>query len=96
MRTVKNRFLEAKTERDIDGQVSKILRGLSNPTTAIELADVRALLELEVGSGTDRLRCGADGVENRESQVAGDSGVLTIMLELFSPGQALRSVCVNL
>lgn len=47
MRTVKNRFLEAKTERDIDGQVSKILRGLGNPTTAIELADVRALLELD-------------------------------------------------
>lgn len=47
MRTVKNRFLEAKTARDIDGQVSKILRGLGNPTNAIELADVRALLELD-------------------------------------------------
>ncbi|MDP8989891.1 MAG: DUF955 domain-containing protein [Acidobacteriota bacterium] len=47
MPTVKNRFLEAKTARDIDGQVSKILRGLGNPTTPIELADVRALLKLD-------------------------------------------------
>lgn len=47
MRTVKNRFLEAKTVRDIDDQVSKILRGLGNPTDRIELADVRALLELD-------------------------------------------------
>ena len=47
MRTVRNRFLEARTVRDIDAQVSKILRGLGNPTSAIELADVRDLLELD-------------------------------------------------
>lgn len=47
MRTVKNRFLEARTARDIDAQVSKILRGLGNPTGPIELTDVRALLELD-------------------------------------------------
>ncbi len=47
MRTVRNRFLEAKTARDIDGQVSKILRGLGNPTGPVDLADVRALLNLD-------------------------------------------------
>ena len=47
MRTVRNRFLEARTARDIDAQVSKIFRGLGNPTSAIELADVRDLLELD-------------------------------------------------
>lgn len=47
MRTVKNRFLEANTVRDIDAQVSKILRGLGSPTGPIDLADVRTLLELD-------------------------------------------------
>ena len=47
MRTVRNRFLEARTARDIDAQVSKILRGLGNPTGAIDLAEVRELLELD-------------------------------------------------
>ncbi len=47
MRTVKNRFLEARTARDIDAQVTKILRGLGNPSGPIELADVRALLILD-------------------------------------------------
>ena len=47
MRTVKNRFLEAKTVRDIDDQVSMILRGLGNPTDRVDLADVRTLLELD-------------------------------------------------
>jgi hypothetical protein len=47
VRTVRNRFLEAKTARDIDAQVTKILRGLGNPTTPIVLDDVRALLELD-------------------------------------------------
>lgn len=47
MRTVRNRFLEARTARDIDAQVTKILRGLGNPTTPIVLDDVRALLELD-------------------------------------------------
>lgn len=47
MRTVKNRFLEARSARDIDAQVSKILRGLGNPTGPIDLDDVRSLLELD-------------------------------------------------
>ncbi len=48
MRTIKNRFIEARTARDIDAQVTKILRGLGNPTTPIELADVRELLKLDL------------------------------------------------
>lgn len=47
MRTVRNRFLEARTARDIDGQVTKILRGLGNPKGPIDLDDVRALLKLD-------------------------------------------------
>ena len=47
MRTVRNRFLEARSARDIDAQVSKILRGLGNPTGPIDLDDVRSLLELD-------------------------------------------------
>lgn len=47
MRTVRNHFLEAKTARDIDAQVSKLLRGLGNPTGPIDLADVRELLKLD-------------------------------------------------
>lgn len=47
MRTVRNRFLEARTARDIDAQVTKILRGLGNPTGPIDLDQVRALLELD-------------------------------------------------
>ena len=47
MRTVRNRFLEARTARDIDAQVTKILRGLGSPTTPIVLDDVRGLLELD-------------------------------------------------
>lgn len=55
MRTIRNRFLETKTARDIDAQVSKILRGLGNPQGPIDLADVRELLELdrEYYSSTD-------------------------------------------
>ena len=45
MRTVKNRFLEAKTVRNIDDQIAKILPRFGNPTDRIDLADVRALLE---------------------------------------------------
>ena len=48
MQTVKNRFLEAKTVRDIDDQVAKILPRFGNPTDRIDLADVRALLELDL------------------------------------------------
>jgi hypothetical protein len=47
VRTIKNRFLEARTVRDIDAQVTKILRGLGNPKGPIVLDDVRALLELD-------------------------------------------------
>lgn len=47
MRTIKNSFLETRTARDIDAQVSKILRGLGNPTGPIVLDDVRALLDLD-------------------------------------------------
>jgi hypothetical protein len=47
VRTIRNRFLEARTARDIDAQITKILRGLGNPTGPIELADVRALLQLD-------------------------------------------------
>jgi hypothetical protein len=49
VRTVRNRFLEARTARDIDGQVTKILRGLGNPKGPIDLDDVRALLKLDRG-----------------------------------------------
>lgn len=44
---MKNRFLDTRTARDIDAQVGKILRGLGNPETPIELADVFALLKLD-------------------------------------------------
>ena len=47
MRPIKNRFLEERTARDIDTQVTKILRGLGNPTRPIELAEVRELLTLD-------------------------------------------------
>lgn len=47
MRPIKNRFLEERTARDIDTQVTKILRGLGNPARPIELAEVRELLELD-------------------------------------------------
>jgi hypothetical protein len=47
VRTIKNRFLETRTARDIDIQVSKILRGLGKPTGPIELAQVRDLLKLD-------------------------------------------------
>jgi len=47
VRTIKNRFLEARTVSDIDTQVAKILRGLGNPTKPIDLTDVRTLLKLD-------------------------------------------------
>jgi hypothetical protein len=47
VRTVRNRFLEARSARDIDAQVTKILRGLGNPTGPIDLDEVRSLLELD-------------------------------------------------
>jgi hypothetical protein len=45
--TVRNRFLETRTARDIDTQVTKILRGLGNPTGPLDLDQVRALLKLD-------------------------------------------------
>ena len=47
MRTIRNRFLDEKTARDIDAQVGKILRGLGNPVGPINLAEVRELLKLD-------------------------------------------------
>jgi hypothetical protein len=47
VRTIRNRFLEARTARDIDAQVAKILRDLGNPTGPIVLDEVRALLVLD-------------------------------------------------
>ena len=47
MRTIKNRFLETRTARDIDTIVAKVLRDLSNPQGPIELAEVRELLKLD-------------------------------------------------
>jgi Zn-dependent peptidase ImmA (M78 family) len=47
VRTIKNRFLEVRTARDIDAQVAKILRGLGNPTGPIILDEVRELLNLD-------------------------------------------------
>jgi hypothetical protein len=47
VRPIKNRFLEERTARDIDTQVTKILHGLGNPTRPIELAEVRELLKLD-------------------------------------------------
>jgi hypothetical protein len=44
---VKNRFLDTRTARDIDAQVGKMLRGLGNPETSIDLSDVFALLKLD-------------------------------------------------
>jgi len=41
--------LSERTRRDIDVQVSKILRGLGNPTPPLVLGDVRALLRLDLG-----------------------------------------------
>jgi hypothetical protein len=47
VRPVKNRFLEARTARDIDALVTKILRDLGQPTSPIDLAEVRELLKLD-------------------------------------------------
>jgi len=47
VRTVRNRFLEARTARDIDTQVTKIIRGLGNPSGPINLDEVRELLKLD-------------------------------------------------
>jgi hypothetical protein len=44
---VRNRFLEPLTFRDIDAQVSKVLKGLGNPTPPLNLDEVRELLRLD-------------------------------------------------
>ena len=44
---MKNRFLEARTARDIDNQVGKILRGLGSPVPPLVLADVFELQKLD-------------------------------------------------
>ena len=44
---MRNKHLDKRTRTDIDGQVSKILRGLSNPDPPLSLDDVRELLRLD-------------------------------------------------
>jgi hypothetical protein len=52
---MRNRFLQDRQRAEIDGQISKILRGLGNPEPPLDLAQVRTLLRLDVGyySSTD-------------------------------------------
>lgn len=52
---MRNRFLPDRQRAEIDGQISKILRGLGNPNPPLDLVQVRALLRLDVGyySSTD-------------------------------------------
>jgi hypothetical protein len=52
---VRNRFLPDRQRAEIDGQISKILRGLGNPDPPLDLEQVRTLLRLDVGyySSTD-------------------------------------------
>lgn len=45
---MRNLQLSEKTARDIDQQVTKVLRGLGNPTPPLRLADVRELLRLDL------------------------------------------------
>lgn len=45
---MRNIELSELTRRDIDQQVTKVLRGLGNPPPPLSLADVRALLELDL------------------------------------------------
>src|SRR5258708_39721123 len=55
MLAMRNRFLQDRQRAEIDGQISKILRGLGNPEPPLDLAQVRTLLRLDVGyySSTD-------------------------------------------
>jgi Zn-dependent peptidase ImmA (M78 family) len=52
---MRNRFLSERQRAEIDGQISKILRGLGNPDPPLDLEQVRTLLRLDVGyySSTD-------------------------------------------
>lgn len=42
-----NRIIRAKTARDIDNRVERVLRGLSHPEPPLRLEDVRELLQLD-------------------------------------------------
>src|SRR5215472_11273655 len=44
---MRNRFLDERTSKDIDGVVAKILRGLGNPDPPLVLDDVRVLQKLD-------------------------------------------------
>ena len=44
---MRNLYLRKTTAAEIDGQVSKVLRGLGNPKPPLRLDDVRALLKLD-------------------------------------------------
>jgi hypothetical protein len=46
---VKNVSLGHRTIADIDGQVTKVLRGLGNPEPPVDLRLVRELLKLDRG-----------------------------------------------
>ena len=45
----KNLILSAKTAKDIDQRVERVLRGLGNPEPPLRLEDVRELLKLDLG-----------------------------------------------
>lgn len=45
----KNLILTAKTAKDIDQRVERVLRGLGNPEPPLRLEDVRELLKLDLG-----------------------------------------------
>lgn len=73
---MKNAFLRKHTAEDIDGQITKILRGLGNPEPPLRIEDVRELLKLDTKfySSTDtsifqetisRMFVGAKQVINR-------------------------------
>jgi len=40
------KFLDGRSERDIDAQVARVLRGLGNPEPPLDLDAVRELLRL--------------------------------------------------
>ena len=44
---VRNRIISARTARDIDSRVERVLRGLAHPEPPLRLEDVRELLEID-------------------------------------------------
>ena len=44
----KNRIISAKTVRDIDGRVERVLRGIGHPDPPLRPEDVRELLQLDL------------------------------------------------